>query len=91
MAVIMGDAGKHIKQENALKHIVGYSCYNESTIRDWQQHTDQFGMGKNFEKTGSFGPHMVLAEDIPNYKNLSIKTKLNGIVMQNAKLSQLIF
>ena len=91
MAVIMGDGGKHINPENALKHIIGYSCYNESTIRDWQQHTEQFGMGKNFEKTGSFGPYMVLAEDIPDYKKLSIKTTLNGNVMQSAKLSQLIF
>ena len=91
MAVIMGDAGKHIKPENALKHIVGYSCYNESTVRDWQQHTRQFGMGKNFEKTGSFGPHMVLAESISDYTKLSIQTRLNGKVMQEAKLSQLIF
>ena len=91
MAVIMGDAGKHIKPENALKHIIGYSCYNESTIRDWQQHTRQFGMGKNFEKTGSFGPHMTLAENISDYTKLSIQTRLNGKVMQEAKLSQLIF
>ena len=48
-------------------------------------------MGKNFEKTGSFGPHMVLAEDIKNYKDLTLETRLNGEVMQNAKLSQLIF
>ena len=91
MAVIMDEAGKHIKTEDALKHIVGFSCYNESTVRDWQRHTRQFGMGKNFEKTGSFGPHMVLAEDIPDYKRLTIETRLNGDVMQNAKLSQLIF
>ena len=74
-----------------MKHVVGYSCYNECTVRDWQQHTSQFGMGKNFEKTGSFGPHMVLAETIPDYKKLSIRTRLNGKVMQDAKLSQLIF
>ena len=91
MAVIMDEAGKHIKPENALKHIVGYSCYNESTVRDWQQHTRQFGMGKNFEKTGSFGPHMVLAENISDYTKLSIQTRLNGKLMQQAKLSQLIF
>ena len=82
---------EHVKTEDALKHIIGYSCYNESTIREWQRHTRQFGMGKNFEKTGSFGPHMVLAEDIKNYKNLTLETRLNGEVMQNAKLSQLIF
>ena len=33
MAVIMGEGGKHIKPEDALKYIIGYSCYNESTIR----------------------------------------------------------
>ncbi len=91
MAVIMGEGGKHIKPEDALKHIVGYSCYNECTVREWQQHTRQFGMGKNFEKTGSFGPYMVLAENIPDYTKLKIQTRLNGKVMQDAKLSQLIF
>ena len=91
MAVIMGNAGKHIEPKNALKHIVGYSCYNESTVRDWQQHTKQFTMGKNFEKTGSFGPYMVLAEEISDYKKLTIQTRLNDKVMQEASLSQLIF
>tara|TARA_Y100000817_G_C16740802_1_gene492374 strand:- start:3 stop:854 length:852 start_codon:yes stop_codon:yes gene_type:complete len=91
MAVIMKDTNKYIKPENALKYVVGYSCYNDSTVRDWQQHTSQFGMGKNFHKTGSFGPHMVLAENVPDYKKLSIQTRLNGKVMQDAKLSQLIF
>ena len=91
MAVIMGDAGKHIEPEDALKHIIGYSCYNECTVREWQQHTRQFGMGKNFEKTGSFGPHMILAENISDYTKLSIQTRLNGKVMQSASLSQLIF
>ena len=91
MAVIMDEAGKHIDPKDALKHIIGYSCYNECTVREWQQHTRQFGMGKNFEKTGSFGPHMILAENIPDYTKLTIQTRLNGKVMQDAKLSQLIF
>lgn len=91
LAVIMGDAGSHVQEKDALKHIVGFSCYNDGSIRDWQQHTRQFGMGKNFQKTGSFGPHMVLAEDIPDYKSLSLETRLNGKVMQSANLSQLIF
>ncbi len=91
MAVIMAEAGKHIKSNEAMNHIVGYSCYNESTVRDFQKHTSQFTMGKNFEKTGSFGPHMVLAEDIQDYTKLKIQTRLNGKVMQDANLNQLIF
>ncbi len=92
MALIMKDSESHLSEDDALKYIAGYSCYNDGSVRDWQRHTKStFGMGKNFKKTGSFGPHMVLAQDIDDYKQLTIKTYLNGEVMQRASLSQLIF
>ena len=92
MALIMKDSESHLSEDDALKYIAGYSCYNDGSVRDWQRHTKStFGMGKNFKKTGSFGPHMVLAQDIDDYKQLTIKTYLNGEVMQGASLSQLIF
>ena len=92
MALIMKDSESHLSENDALKYIAGYSCYNDGSVRDWQRHTKStFGMGKNFKKTGSFGPHMVLAQDIDDYKQLTIKTYLNGEVMQSASLSQLIF
>ena len=92
MALIMKDSESHLSEDDALKYIAGYSCYNDGSVRAWQRHTKStFGMGKNFKKTGSFGPHMVLAQDIDDYKQLTIKTYLNGEVMQSASLSQLIF
>ena len=92
MALIMKDSESHLSEDDALKYIAGYSCYNDGSVRDWQRHTKStFGMGKNFKKTGSFGPHMVLAQDIDDYKQLTIKTYLNGEMMQSASLSQLIF
>ena len=92
MALIMKDTVSHINEDNALDCIAGYSCYNDGSVRDWQRHTKStFGMGKNFKKTGSFGPHMVMAQDIDDYKKLTIETFLNGEVMQSASLSQLIF
>ena len=92
MALIMKDSESHLSEDDALKYIAGYSCYNDGSVRDWQRHTKStFGMGKNFKKTGSFGPHMVLTQDIDDYKQLTIKTYLNGEVMQSASLSQLIF
>ena len=92
MALIMKESGSHIQEKDALSFVAGYSCYNDGSVRDWQRHTKStFGMGKNFKKTGSFGPHMVLAEDIQDYKKLTLETVLNGEVMQSASLSQLIF
>ena len=68
-----------------------YTCYNDVSIRDYQRHTSQFVPGKNFSKTGGCGPFLKLASSIENYQSLTIKTILNGEVMQEAKLDQLIF
>jgi 2-keto-4-pentenoate hydratase/2-oxohepta-3-ene-1,7-dioic acid hydratase in catechol pathway len=91
MAVIFGKGGAHIDPADAMDHIAGYACYNEGTIRDWQAHTRQFGMGKNFQKTGAFGPWMVTADEIPDYRQLNLQTRLNGEIMQDASLADLAF
>ncbi len=91
LAVVIGKGGKNISSEEALKSIAGYTCYNDVSIRDYQRHTSQFVPGKNFSKTGGCGPFLKLASSIKNYQSLTIKTILNGEVMQEAKLDQLIF
>ena len=58
LAVIIGKGGRHIAKEDALSHVVGYSCFNEGSARDWQYHTSQVAPGKNFAKTGGFGPRI---------------------------------
>ena len=91
LAIIIGKGGRNIPKETALSHIAGYSCYNDGSIRDWQRHTSQFTPGKNFPQTGAFGPFLTLKETIKNYKNLTIQTRLNDVIVQDAVLDQLIF
>ncbi|MAM09483.1 MAG: 5-carboxymethyl-2-hydroxymuconate isomerase [Rhizobiaceae bacterium] len=91
MAVIIGRGGRNIAEENALSHVAGYACYNDGTIRDWQRHTHQFGPGKTFPGTGAFGPFMVSADEVGDYRELPIRTRLNGDVVQDATLADLIF
>tara|TARA_B100000989_G_scaffold190682_1_gene143619 strand:- start:4013 stop:4882 length:870 start_codon:yes stop_codon:yes gene_type:complete len=91
MAIIIGKSGRYIDEKNAMQHIAGYACYNDATVRDWQKHTSQFIPGKNFQKTGAFGPYMLTADEVSNYKDLKLQTRLNGEVMQDASLSDLIF
>ena len=68
-----------------------YSCYNDGSIRDWQRHTHQFTPGKNFEGTGGFGPWMVTTDEIPDPSALHLKTRVNGLEVQNSKTNLLIF
>ena len=91
MAVIIGRGGRNIKLVNALDHVAGYACYNDGSIRDWQQRTSQFTPGKNFPSTGGFGPYMVTPDEVGDYRQLLIQTRLNGQLMQEASLTDLIF
>jgi 2-keto-4-pentenoate hydratase/2-oxohepta-3-ene-1,7-dioic acid hydratase in catechol pathway len=91
LAVIIGKGGRYITKEDALSHVAGYSCFNEGSARDWQYHTAQVVPGKNFAKTGGFGPWMVTADEIPDPQVLDISTVLNGQTMQSANTKDMIF
>ncbi len=65
--------------ENATSCVAGYSCSNEGSIREFQRKTTQWDMGKNFDKTGGFGPWMVTADALPEAgEGLKIESRLNG-------------
>jgi 2-keto-4-pentenoate hydratase/2-oxohepta-3-ene-1,7-dioic acid hydratase in catechol pathway len=90
IAVIIGRRGRRITEEDAWKHIAGYACYNDGSVRDWQRHTLQWTAGKNFSRTGAFGPWMVTRSEIADGEELTLETRLNGQVMQHATTAQMI-
>lgn len=91
LAVIIGKPGRYIKRENAFDHIAGYSCYNEGSVREYQSQNRQFGLGKNFERSGSFGPWLVTPDAFGDPAEHTLITRLNGIGRQNAKISGMLF
>jgi 2-keto-4-pentenoate hydratase/2-oxohepta-3-ene-1,7-dioic acid hydratase in catechol pathway len=84
IAVIIGKPGRRIAEEDAWSHIAGYACYNDATIRDWQRHTMQWAPGKNFYRTGGFGPWMTTSDEIAPDEVLTLTGRLNGKIMQQA-------
>ncbi len=91
LAVIIGKGGRYIAEADAMAYVAGYSCYNDGTVREWQHHTHQFTPGKNFPATGALGPWMVTADEITDVEALTLTTRLDGAVVQQAGLDQLIF
>jgi 2-keto-4-pentenoate hydratase/2-oxohepta-3-ene-1,7-dioic acid hydratase in catechol pathway len=64
----------------------------EGSIREYQRHTTQWGMGKNFDQTGSYGPWVVTADELPRGgKGLKIETRLNGTTMQSSNTDHFMF
>ena len=92
LVVIIGKRAKHLTLENATDCVAGYTCGNEGSIREYQRHTTQWGMGKNFDQTGSIGPWMVTADELPKGgKGLKIETRLNGNTMQSSNTDLFMF
>jgi 2-keto-4-pentenoate hydratase/2-oxohepta-3-ene-1,7-dioic acid hydratase in catechol pathway len=92
IAIIIGKEGRRIAEDRAHEHIAGLSVVNEGSIRDWLRHA-RFNVtqGKNFERSGAFGPWMVTADEIPDYENLWVTTRVNGEQRQHDTTANLLF
>ncbi|MDB5405550.1 MAG: fumarylacetoacetate hydrolase family protein [Rhodospirillales bacterium] len=92
MVAIIGKGGRHIAKDKALDHVAGWSIFNEASIRDYQFKSPQWTVGKNFDATGAFGPSFVSADEVPaGGKGLKLETRLNGVTVQSASTSDMLF
>lgn len=92
LMLVVGKRAKHLTMANATSCIAGYSCSNEGSVREFQRKTTQWDMGKNFDRTGGFGPWMVTADELPDAgKGLKIESRLNGTVMQSDNTDNMMF
>ena len=92
LVVVIGKRAKHLTLENAADCIAGFTCGMEGSIREYQRHTTKWGMGKNFDQTGSYGPWVVTADELPRGgKGLKIETRLNGNTMQSSNTDHFMF
>ncbi len=91
LAVVIGKPGRHIPENEALRHVAGYSCYNDGSVRDWQRHTTQFGPGKNFHRTGAFGPWLVTSDELSDPYAQTLVTRVSGEEMQRTSISAMTF
>ncbi len=90
IAVVIGEGGRRIPEAQAWDHIAGYACYNDGSVRDWQASTSQWTAGKNFWRTGGFGPWMVTADEVAPNQRMTLVTRLNGQELQRASTDMMI-
>jgi 2-keto-4-pentenoate hydratase/2-oxohepta-3-ene-1,7-dioic acid hydratase in catechol pathway len=93
LAVVIGRPCKNATPETALDYVLGYTCGNDVSARDWQKDFGggQWCRGKTFDTFGPLGPALVLKDEIPNPNALRIKTTLNGQTMQDWTTEDMIF
>jgi 2-keto-4-pentenoate hydratase/2-oxohepta-3-ene-1,7-dioic acid hydratase in catechol pathway len=90
LAVVIGRGGRHIAQDQAMKHVFGYTLLMDGSVRD-VQFDHSLAAGKNFFSSGAIGPWIVTADEIENPEGLQLIGRVNGEQRQSAPISDLIF
>lgn len=93
LAVVIGKRCKNATRASALDYVLGYTCANDVSARDWQMRLNggQFCQGKGFDTFCPLGPVLVTKDEIPEPNNLRLKTILNGQTMQDWTTKDMIF
>jgi 2-keto-4-pentenoate hydratase/2-oxohepta-3-ene-1,7-dioic acid hydratase in catechol pathway len=93
LAVVIGKTCKNVTRGQALSYVLGYTCANDVSARDWQikRGGSQWCRGKTFDTFAPLGPCLVTKEDIPDPHTLRIQTILNGETMQDWNTNDMIF
>ena len=93
LAVVIGKRCKNATRANALDYVLGYTCADDVSARDWQIRLNggQFCEGKSFDTFCPLGPVLVTKDEIPNPNALGIKTILNGQAMQDWNTNDMVF
>ncbi len=91
LAFVIGKRARHVTRAEALEYVAGYCCFMDGSVRDWQKHTPQFTAGKNFANSGSMGPYLTTCDDIPDPATLTLTTRVNGEIMQEGAVADLVF
>ena len=89
IAVVIGKTARHVTPVQAVDHVLGYAPFNDGSVREWQKHS--IYAGKNFANSGSWGPWIATADDLPPVEDLHLTVTLNGKTMQSAYGQEMIF
>jgi 2-keto-4-pentenoate hydratase/2-oxohepta-3-ene-1,7-dioic acid hydratase in catechol pathway len=93
LAVVIGKKCRNVSRDEALEFVLGYTCANDVSARDWQIEWggSQWCRAKSFDTFCPLGPYLVTADEIPNPNALSIRTTLNGATVQDWRTDDMIF
>ena len=91
LVAVIGAGGRHISRAAAPSAVFGYCVGNDVSVRDWQNRTSQWVLGKSFDTHAPFGPWITTADDLPDPHALGIRCFVNGEKRQESNTRHLVF
>lgn len=91
LAIMIGRTARLVSEEDAMDYVAGYSCFNDGSVRDWQRHTGQITIGKNFFESGALGPWIATADAVADIHASILRTVVNGREVQQSAIGEAIW
>jgi 2-keto-4-pentenoate hydratase/2-oxohepta-3-ene-1,7-dioic acid hydratase in catechol pathway len=98
LAIIVGRPARHVPLEKTHDYVFGYSIVYDVSDRGGEGRSlnkmfsgPNWFRGKSIDRGAPFGPYITPKEFLPNYQNLRIVTKVNGVVKQDGNSRDLIY
>jgi len=93
LVIVIGKKAKNVSPKEAMEYVLGYTCANDVSARDWQmvRQKKQWARGKSFDTFCPLGPYIATKDEVPDPNNLRIQSLLNGKVMQDSNTSDMLF
>ena len=88
LVAVIGRPCRNVSEADALDYVLGYTCGNDVSARDWQRSDPTFWRAKASDTFSPIGPYIVTGLDPAK---LTIKARVNGEQVQDCKTSDLIF
>lgn len=90
LSVVMGKGGRYIAREHALRHIFGFTIYNEGSVKEFQTHSSLLGVGQMFDLTTGFGPYVVTEDELGDPYAQTLETRINGELVHSSPLADML-
>jgi 2-keto-4-pentenoate hydratase/2-oxohepta-3-ene-1,7-dioic acid hydratase in catechol pathway len=88
LAVVIGRVCKDVPRERVAEVVLGYTCANDVTARDWQRGDGQWARAKGFDTSTPLGPWIVPDLDV---EDIAVRTRLDGRTVQDGRTSDMVF
>jgi 2-keto-4-pentenoate hydratase/2-oxohepta-3-ene-1,7-dioic acid hydratase in catechol pathway len=90
LAVVIGRRARDVAVNQALDHVLGYSCLNDVSARDLQVSDGQWTRAKSLDTFCPMGPWIVSADEVPDVEDLRVRCRVNGDLRQDASTAELV-
>jgi 2-keto-4-pentenoate hydratase/2-oxohepta-3-ene-1,7-dioic acid hydratase in catechol pathway len=91
LGVVIGKTTRDVSEADALSHVAGYFTADDLSVRDLQNRTSQWLLGKTMDKFFPIGPYLVTVDEVPDPQALNLKCWVNGEVRQDSNTADMIF